>query len=74
MKQTKKIVINEKTHHGTSTDYALTQRVMQGDTWSSAMASGQVDAIGKEMTQEEPSYIFKYKGEGSTCPNSGHGG
>ena len=59
----KKVVINVKTPHGTSTDYALTQRVMQGDTWSSAMASAQVDAIGKEMIQEEPSYIFKYKGE-----------
>ena len=36
---------------------------MQGDTWSSAMASSQVDSFGKEMLEEQPTYIYKLKGE-----------
>ena len=59
----KNVVINVKTPHGMSDDYPLTQRVMQGDTWSSAMASAQVDSFGKEMLEEEASFIYKYQGE-----------
>ena len=38
----KEIVINVKTPQGLSEEYTLTSRIMQGDTWSSAMASAQV--------------------------------
>ena len=47
----KEIVINIKTPHGNSKDYTLENRVLQGDTWASAMASSQVDSFGKEMLQ-----------------------
>ena len=36
---------------------------MQGDTWASAMASAQVDSFGKEMIEEQQSYMYKYMGE-----------
>ena len=58
----KQIVINVKTPHGISEEYPLTHRIMQGDTWSSAMASSQVDSFGKEMLEEESSFIYKYLG------------
>ena len=35
------IVINVKTPQGLSKEYPLTSIIMQGDTWSSAMASAQ---------------------------------
>ena len=59
----KEVVINVKTPYGTSENYKLTQRIMQGDTWASAMASTQVDSFGKQMLEEEPSFIFRYMGE-----------
>ena len=59
----KEIVINVKTPQGISKDYTLHNRVLQGDTWASAMASSQVDSFGKEMLQEEPSYMYKFQGE-----------
>ena len=51
------------TPQGNSKDYTLQNRVLQGDTWASAMASSQVDSFGKEMLQEEPSYMYKFQGE-----------
>ena len=36
---------------------------MQGDTWSLAMASAQVDFFGKEMLEEEPTHMYKFQGE-----------
>ena len=59
----KEIVINVKTPQGLSEEYTLTSRIMQGDTWSSAMASAQVDSFGKEMLVEEPTFMFRFKGE-----------
>ena len=59
----KKIVINVKTPQGISQEYTLTNRIMQGDTWASAMASTQVDSFGKEMLAEEPSFMYKFMGE-----------
>ena len=41
----------------------MENRVLQGDTWASAMASSQVDSFGKEMLQEEPSYMYKFHGK-----------
>ena len=59
----KRVVINVKTPQGQSDDYVLTDRVMQGDTWASALASAQVDSFGKEMLIEEPSFMYKFQGE-----------
>ena len=59
----KEIVINVKTPQGLSQDYTLTNRIMQGDTWASALASAQVDSFGKEMLLEEPNFMFKFKEE-----------
>ena len=59
----KALVINVKTPYGLSDDYKITNKVMQGDTWASAMASAQVDSFGKEMIEEQPSYMYKYMGE-----------
>ena len=36
---------------------------MQGDTWAPAMASAQVDSFGKEMLENQPSFMFKFNGE-----------
>ena len=36
--------------------------VLQGDTWGPTMASNQVDTVGKQLLEELPSYIYKYKG------------
>ena len=59
----KELVISVKTPFGQSKNYKLTERTMQGDTWASAKASAQVDKFGKEMIMEEPSFMYKYKGE-----------
>ena len=56
----KSVVINVKTPYGVTSDYIITNKVMQGDTWATAMASSQVDSFGKEMLNENPSYMYKY--------------
>ena len=35
---------------------------MQGDTWASTMASVQCDSFGKELLEEEVSFLYLYKG------------
>ena len=35
---------------------------LQGDTWGPIMAYNEADTYGKELLEEEPSYIYKYKG------------
>jgi hypothetical protein len=57
------VVINVKTPQGLSNEYTLTNKVMQGDTWAPALASAQVDAFGKEMLEEQPSFMFRFLGE-----------
>ena len=36
--------------------------VSRGDTWGPTMASNQVDTLGKQLLEELPGYIYKYKG------------
>ena len=43
-------------------EVVMNKVVMQGDTWASTMASVQCDTFGKELLEEEGSYVFKYKG------------
>ena len=59
----KALVINVKTPYGLGDDYKITNKVMQGDTWASAMASAQVDSFGKEMIEEQPCSMYKYMGK-----------
>ena len=59
----KEVVISVETPQGRSETYKLTNRIMQGDTWAPSMASAQVDEFGKEMLLNNPSYIFKFKGQ-----------
>ena len=36
--------------------------MLQRDTWGPTMASNQVDTFGKQLIEEVPSYVYKYKG------------
>ena len=36
---------------------------MQGDTWALAMASAQVDAFGKEVLEDQPSFMYFFIGK-----------
>ena len=56
----KSVVINVRTPYGVTSDYKITNKVMQGDTWATAMAAAQVDNFGKEMINENPNYMYKY--------------
>ena len=56
------VVINVRTPQGLSKEYNLTNRVMQGDTWASAMASAQVDRFGKDMLIDKPSFMYNFMG------------
>ena len=40
----------------------MTKIVMQGDTLASTMASVQCDSFGKELLEEEVSFLYHYKG------------
>ena len=57
------IVISVKTAQGESPSYNITNKTMQGDTWAPALASAQVDSFGKEMLKNNPSFMFRFKGE-----------
>ena len=57
------VVINVRTPQGLSKEYTLINKVMQGDTWASAVASAQVDAFGKEMLEDQPSFMYRFLGE-----------
>ena len=59
----KEVVITVKTPQGTSEPHTITNKNMQGDTWAPVMASAQVDAFGKEMIENLPTFMFSFKGE-----------
>ena len=56
----KEVIINVKTPQGHSKNETLNNRVLQGDTLATAMASTQVDSFGKKMLLEVPSYMYKF--------------
>ena len=58
----KNIKVRIKTTSGLTREETMDKLVMQCDTWSSNMASVQCDTFGKELLEEEASYIFRYKG------------
>ena len=58
----RKINFRVKTPTGMTDEGTLEEILLQGDTWASVAASVQCDFFGKELLNEEPSFIFKYKG------------
>ena len=36
---------------------------MQGDTWTLAIASAQVDGFGTDMVNDMPSFMYKFMGK-----------
>ena len=50
-----------KTPSGLTEETSMKQLVMQGDTWASTMASVQCDAFGKELLDDEVSFLYNYK-------------
>ena len=56
------IKVRVKTPSGVTNEMTMDEIVMQGDTWASTMASVQCDAFGKELLEEEASFLYKYKG------------
>ena len=58
----KNIKVRVKTPSGLGVEQKFSKLVLQGDTWGPIMASNQVDTFGKQLIEEEPSFIYKYKG------------
>ena len=58
----KNIKVKVKTPYGLSAETTFEKIVLQGDTWGPIMASNQVDTFGKQLIEEEPEFIYKYKG------------
>ena len=58
----KQISVRINTPSGITGETTMKEVVMQGDTWASTMTSVQCDSFGKELLEENASYIFKYKG------------
>ena len=52
-----------KTPYGQSKEYTLSKRIMQGDTFGPVLASCQVDIFGKQMLEELPRFMYRFKGE-----------
>ena len=59
----KNVRVKVKTPSGITKETVMKELVMQGDTWASTMASVQCDAFGKELLEEEASFILQYKGK-----------
>ena len=51
-----------KTPFGLTDKVVLDEVVLQGEVWGPSLASNQVDTFGKEMLEEDMSFLYKYKG------------
>ena len=60
-KANKGVAINMKTTSGLTEEATINEIVMQGDTWASTMASVQCDRFGKELIDEDMSFLYRYK-------------
>ena len=58
----KEVEVRVKTPFGLTEQVALEEVVLQGEVWGPTLAANQVDTFGKEMLEEDASFIFKYKG------------
>ena len=57
------IKVRVKTPSGLGVEKHFQKVVLQGDTWGPIMASNQVDTFGKQLLEEEPSFLYRYKGK-----------
>ena len=51
-----------KTSSGLTAENSFQELVLQGYTWAPLVTSNQVDSFGKQVLEEKPSYLYKYKG------------
>ena len=58
----KSVNVRVKTQFGLTDEVTLDEAVLQGEVWGPILAANQVDAFGKEMLQEDYSFMFRYKG------------
>ena len=58
----KNINVKVKTPYGLCAENNFKEIVLQGDTWGPLMAANQVDTVAKSLLEENPEYIYKYKG------------
>ena len=58
----KSVEVRVKTQFGLTDVVTLDEAVLQGEVWGPILAANQVDAFGKEMLQEDYSFMFRYKG------------
>ena len=56
-----KINVRVKAPSELGVEFFFERVVLQGDTWGHIMASDQVDTLGKQLLEEEPNFIYKYK-------------
>ena len=56
------VALSVKTTSGLTEETTMKHIVMQGDTWTSTMASVQCDSFGKELIEDNVSFLYKYKG------------
>ena len=58
----KQIAVRVKTPFGLTEEVVLDKVVLQGEVLGPSLASHQVDTFGKEMLDEDASFMYKYKG------------
>ena len=58
----KSVAVRVKTPFGLTDEVTLDEVVLQGEVWGPILASNQVDMFGKEMLQEDYSFMYRYKG------------
>ena len=58
----KSVGVRVKTSFGLTEEVQLDEVVLQGEVWGPILAANQVDTFGKEMLDEEASFMYKYKG------------
>ena len=58
----KNIEVQVKTPFGLTDKVVLDEVVLQGEVWGPILASNQVDTFGREMLEEDYSFMYKYKG------------
>ena len=61
-KGNKDVTISVKTPSGLTEETIINNIVMQGDKWASTMASVQCDSFGKELLENNMSFLYNYKG------------
>ena len=58
----KNVSVRVKTSFGLTEEVVLDEVVLQGEVWGPSLAANQVDTFGKEMIEEDFSFMYRYKG------------